>query len=216
MQTESTKLDLEAAIQQALLDPSGANLHDLLSELDRSLSNASQEMQLHIAGTMLAQLAEVLAARANQLLEAWEEKHNPIKSEPILTAEMLQDVLRQTMSLNLEDVIQALPYKPNGVQPSESIVGAVDKDNLLAFLEHVDQRQTNQNALAVAYDENVGAWVEAITHWRQKHHHQAISLLELQRSLQMPLIQIWLALLLGGFTLEQRGGFYQVDGIWVT
>jgi hypothetical protein len=209
------KLNLDAAIQQALVDPSAANMHELLNELDRSLGNASQELQLQIAGTVLAQLADVLAARADQLLEAWEEKHNPITSEPILTSEMLQDVLRQTMSLNLEDVIQLASYRYQGAQPSETLVGAVDKANLLAFLAHVDQRQPRQDALAMAHDENVAAWVETIAHWQQKHPHQEISLLELQRSLQMPLIQIWLALLLGGFTLEQRGEFYQLDGIWV-
>ena len=214
-QSQLEKRYLEAAMQQALFDPGAANMHDLLDELDRSLGSASQEVQLQVAGTVLSQLAEVLSARANQLLEAWEEKHNPIKSEPILTAEMLQDVLRQTMALNLEDVIQVSSSNCHEVQPSESVVEAIDLKNLLALLDHADQRQAQQDVLATAHDENVAAWIAAIAAWKQAHHRQEISLLELQRSLQMPLIQIWLALLLGGFTLEQRGGFYQIDGVWI-
>ena len=32
----------------------------------------------------------------------------------------------------------------------------------------------------------------------------------------MPLIQIWLAVLLGEFSLEQREDFYQIDSVWVS
>jgi len=39
---------------------------------------------------------------------------------------------------------------------------------------------------------------------------------DLQRSLRMPLMQIWLALLLSGYGVEQRGGFYEAGTIWVT
>jgi hypothetical protein len=40
-------------------------------------------------------------------------------------------------------------------------------------------------------------------------------LVELQRRLKMPLMQVWLAVLLGGYEVEQRGGFYQRETIWV-
>ncbi|MBD2519753.1 hypothetical protein H6G93_33325 [Nostoc sp. FACHB-973] len=36
-----------------------------------------------------------------------------------------------------------------------------------------------------------------------------------QRVLQMPMVEVWLGLLLGGFTLEQRGNFYNSRNIWV-
>ncbi|WP_223269972.1 hypothetical protein [Nostoc sp. 'Peltigera membranacea cyanobiont' 213] len=31
----------------------------------------------------------------------------------------------------------------------------------------------------------------------------------------MPMVEVWLGLLLGGFTLEQRGDFYNSRNIWV-
>jgi hypothetical protein len=52
---------------------------------------------------------------------------------------------------------------------------------------------------------------------------EPVSLLELQESfaerphggIQMPLVQVWLALLLNGMTLEQRGEFYETERVWV-
>ena len=38
---------------------------------------------------------------------------------------------------------------------------------------------------------------------------------ELQQQLQMPLIELWIAALLGGFSLEQRGEFYETAEVWV-
>lgn len=214
MQQEELQSNLNRALQQALMAPTAANLPRLLHELDQLLLQLPPEAQLQLAGKLLAQFADLVAARSTHLLEAWEEKHSPVQGEPILTAEMLQDVLRHTMSLNLEALV-AEPPSWQRQMPSDSVVGDVAKSNVLEFLERVDQEQAQQDALAVAHDEDVTAWIEAIVHWRQAHQSQAVSLVTLQRSLQMPLIQIWLALLLGGFALEQRGEFYQLDGIWL-
>lgn len=64
--------------------------------------------------------------------------------------------------------------------------------------------------LQVAHDENVSAWVETIATWMTQHQSYTVSLLELQRLLPMPLIEIWIALLLSGYELEQRGEFSTV------
>ncbi|MDB9317134.1 MULTISPECIES: hypothetical protein [Cyanophyceae] len=42
-----------------------------------------------------------------------------------------------------------------------------------------------------------------------------ISLTKLQRMLRMPMVEVWLGLLLGGFVLEQRGDFYHSQNIWI-
>ncbi|MEH1910273.1 hypothetical protein [Nostoc sp.] len=42
-----------------------------------------------------------------------------------------------------------------------------------------------------------------------------ISLTQLQGGLKMPMVEVWLGLLLGGFTLEQRGDFYHNQNVWV-
>lgn len=215
MQAEQIDPDLNLAIQQAISDPSSANLHQLLHWLERLLVNLPQESQLQIAGTVLSQFVEIYASRAHYLLEEWEEKYNPVQGEPILTVELLHDVLRQTMTLNLDEVLENSPFEQQSFQQTESCVGTVDKSNLLEFLAQLDQEQAKQSALTVAHNEDISAWIAAIAHWMQAHQSQTISLLELQRSLQMPLIEIWLALLLGGYVIEQRGDFYQTEGVWL-
>jgi len=214
MQVEQAKLDLELAIGQAIADPSSANLRQLLQGLEQLLVGLPQEAQLQLAGTILAQLVEIYACRANCLFEEWEEKHNPIQDEPILTGELLHEVLRQTMTLNLDDVLDDPDSWQRSSQPSDSVAGAVDKSNLLEFLAQMESER-KQDALAVAHDEDISAWIGAIAHWMKEHQSQDVSLLELQRSLQMPFIEIWLALLLGGYAIEQRGDFYQTEGVWV-
>lgn len=206
--------EFHQAIQQAIAVPATANLRQLLHQFEQVLAQLPQTAWLPIAGNLLAQLTDVLAARANYLLEEWEEKYHPVEGEPILTADMLQQFLRQTMTLNLNDLVDQ-PRSSPPMLLTDSVIGSVDKTNLLEFLNQLDREQTKEHALAVAHDEDVSAWISAIAQWLHTDRTPEISLLELQRSLQMPLVEIWLALLLGGYPVEQRGDFYQRDSIWV-
>ena len=60
--------------------------------------------------------------------------------------------------------------------------------------------------------ENVSDWVKALA---DKQMDSPQRLVDLQQQLKMPLIEVWIAALLGGFSLEQRGSFYQTQEIWV-
>jgi hypothetical protein len=40
-------------------------------------------------------------------------------------------------------------------------------------------------------------------------------LIDLHSALPLPIVEIWLGLLLGDFKLEQRGGFYDPNEIWI-
>ncbi|OYE02938.1 hypothetical protein CDG79_21255 [Nostoc sp. 'Peltigera membranacea cyanobiont' 232] len=66
----------------------------------------------------------------------------------------------------------------------------------------------------LASDENVEKWQSAIANYLINVKDE-ISLVKLQRVLQMPMVEVWLGLLLGNFTLEQRGDFYSSQDIWV-
>ncbi|MEM9149296.1 MAG: hypothetical protein AAGB19_02430 [Cyanobacteria bacterium P01_F01_bin.3] len=70
-----------------------------------------------------------------------------------------------------------------------------------------------RQALAVSHAENVSDWVKALAA-QQKDSPQR--LVDLQQQLKMPLVEVWLAALLGGFPLEQRGSFYQTQEVWVS
>ncbi len=57
-------------------------------------------------------------------------------------------------------------------------------------------------------------WQRAIAKYLE-HIKGEISLTQLQGGLKMPMVEVWLGLLLGGFTLEQRGDFYHNPNVWV-
>jgi hypothetical protein len=101
-------------------------------------------------------------------------------------------------------------------------VGVLDQSALLAQLDQrlseqpgMTEAEAFETAIAVAHGEDVSAWVGAIAQCLTKAGKRGMWLVELQRRLKMPLMQVWLAVLLGGYEVEQRGGFYQRETIWV-
>lgn len=209
-------MQLIATIEAAIANPTHANLRKLLAQFDQEFdpekANRAQDGQFKTAGDIIVLLAQLIELRANLLLKDWEERHNPCLEEPILTAEMLQEVLRQTMTLNLEEILE-LPERQER-QDSDSVVGAVEKENLMEFIEQLELAEAKQKALSIAYEEDITAWVNVIKEWL-KQHRLTVSILELHHHIQMPFVQVWLALLLGGFELEQQGNFYDGASIMV-
>jgi hypothetical protein len=96
------------------------------------------------------------------------------------------------------------------VQNSDSIAAPVEKENVLAMLEI----QTVEDVHELAGDEDVQKWQTAIAQYLVNIKGE-ISLIKLQNGLKMPMVEVWLGLLLGGFQLEQRGDFYNSQNIWV-
>jgi hypothetical protein len=207
------------AIQQAISDPIEANLYELLNQFEQIVNQLPQAKQLEVAGNILMQLVELYATRANSLLEAWEDRFNPNQSGPLLTAEMLQEVLRHTMTLNLEELIEYPAYSQRSATASpeigQSVAVAVEKENVLEFLDTIALEEAKRQALAISHAEDITAWARAIADWMQQHQQASVSLLELQQALQMPFVSVWLGVLLGGYSVEQRGEFYQTEAVWV-
>lgn len=219
MQMDQVKQALDALLVEALAAPDSANILDLLNELDRSIAPLHQEAQLRIAGEILERLADLCVARARWLLPDWEE---PLDSpedldssvEPILTAADLQGFLRQSMSLHLEELIEPASL-PQAQSSNAVIIGIVEQAHLLAFLAQLQQQKSQTTPLDVAHHENVSHWIQTIAQWLHQQSPPRISLVELHQALQMPLVEIWLALLLGGYELEQQGAFYDPEAIWI-
>ncbi len=210
---------LAQMLAAAIANPANANIRDLLHQLEQALVGLRMDGQLLVAGNFFTCLTEVYTARAEWLLAQWEERHNPILDEPILTREMLQAVLRQTMSLNLEGLLEETEFQRQRQhdlegEPIESTAEVVEKEELLEYLAAIAQADAKQ-ALAVAHDEDVSAWTRKIDEWMNAQSQSAISLVDLQRSLKLPLVNLWLAVLLGGYGIEQRGEFYQTEGVWM-
>ncbi|MBD1868080.1 hypothetical protein H6F95_12360, partial [Cyanobacteria bacterium FACHB-471] len=74
--------------------------------------------------------------------------------------------------------------------------------------------ESKQQVLAIAHEENVSQWTEAIAQRLQAALPERVSFTQLCQRLGMPQVEVWLALLLGEFELEQEGEFYD-SPIWV-
>jgi len=205
---------LEAAIAQ----PESANLAQLWREVEQILARMERDEKLRAAGEAIAQLAEIHFVRAQWMLNHWEEQWGDqptFEEEPVITDEMLSSFLRQTMSLNLEGIMEAFVQTRTRREPEDSIAGEVEKQAVLDWLEQEEKEQ----ALSVAHDENVSEWVQRIRIWLETHYLDA-RFSQLARDLQyqdahMNRVAVWLGLLLGGFVLEQDEGNFYAKDFWI-
>ncbi len=216
--------------------PEEADLPFLCQMLDQAITLVPEHLRLAVAGEAFVQLANIYASRASSLLDAWERSYNSLGL--VLTAEGLADLLvRQSLHLDLGDLLQVPEHKY--IRSGESLlasvdplVGHVDRETLLEVLAQqcefeVDDETAKAKALDLAHDEDVSVWVRAIAQFFSSRQVQSVRLIELVEGVQYPtldqgigqrspLVQTWLALLLGGFRLEQSTeDFYNTRGIWV-
>jgi hypothetical protein len=225
MEIRQLELDLWESLDAAVRYPETANVRRLCDAVEGAIASHPLQEQLQMAGELLRQISEVYAVRSEWLMTGWEHRHNP--QEPVVDLEGYSELFVQSLSMNLEDLFEepeAAVYPSDRRQrtPSGTVVGMVDKEALLSELDQRLERQPGMTeaeafeaAMAVAHGEDVSAWVGAIAQCLTKAEKRGMWLVELQRRLRMPLMQVWLAVLLGGYKVEQRGGFYQRDTIWV-
>ena len=94
----------------------------------------------------------------------------------------------------------------------DSDAGNVKKLSVLDMIDALDDADLKSQALAVSHAENISDWVKALSAQQSDSPQR---LIDLQQQLKMPLIEVWIAALLGGVSLEQRGSFYQTQEVWV-
>ncbi len=126
---------------------------------------------------------------------------------------------RQTQELDFSDLVSR-SYKTGGDLTDEkdksdddSVAGDVEKLSVLDMLDKLEDAELKSQALAVSHAENVSDWVQAIS---EGQTDKPLRLVDLQRQLKMPMVEVWIAALLGGFPMEQRGSFYQTQEVWVS
>lgn len=216
------ELELEMAFNAALMRPVAANIPKLWLQFEQKMSGLSLLEQLRLGGIVIDQLASLCKAKADWLLEDWQETYN--LEGPAFSEDLLQGLVRQTQQVDVsaftEPSQRHARQRPSEPASEDSIAGEVDKSQVLAMVEQLSTEaevEMNLESVAeIAHDEGVGKWVAAISGWMRQRHLSEVSLIDLQRGVQMPLVKVWLALLLGGYPLEQRGDFYEVEQIWVS
>ncbi len=207
------ELDLELAFEEAAEMPENADVLGLWAQFEGGLAGLEQRDRLRVAGDILVQLAGLCETKANLLLEDWEDAHNANGS--VMGGDWLQGVTRQTQELDFSHLVKRSYHTyPNADKADEdSVAGDVDKLSVLEMLDTLDNVDLKSQALAVSHAENVSDWVKAVAA-KQKDTPQR--LIDIQRQLKMPLIEVWIAALLGGFAMEQRGSFYQTQEVWIS
>ncbi len=147
----------------------------------------------------------------------WEESSRDL----IVEQSFFADVVRQTMAVDLSDLMEPAPPRQRRTKltgkPEGSIVAPVDKAAVLAMVDQLaaeDEAMRKQNVLAIAHLEDVVAWTAAINRWLQTAVELPISIAELSCGLEMPWIEVWLGVLFGDFQVAQREEFYE-SPVWV-
>jgi len=225
MQTTQLELKLWHDLEQASATAETADLDHLWQELEVALMPLPSEQRLHMAGKAIEQIVAVFALRSDLILSAWEEVHND--QGPAIDEDAISGLVRQTMSLDLADLVEEQVAEHRQRQshtPSvDSVAGLVDKAELLeAFESEIElveaQAQAQSAAMAVAHDEDVVGWGRAIAQWMAEQElAEPVSLIQLQQSLGLPMVEVWMGLLLSQqhYEWEQKGEFYSQDMLWI-
>jgi len=192
------------------------DFQQMLDGVEAIVHHLPESQQLQAAGDALLRIAQMCESRAEMLMTEWEEAYR----DPIVGQGFFAEMVRQTMAVDLSELIEPAPLRKPRTQtqkPSGTIVATVEKEAVLAMVEQMGQEAEAQmqSVLGVAHSEDVSGWAGAIAQWLAQQSVAEMSWSELEAGLGMPWVELWLGLLLGGFRVEQRGEFYQRETIWV-
>ncbi|MBE9068670.1 hypothetical protein IQ260_18655 [Leptolyngbya cf. ectocarpi LEGE 11479] len=208
------KLDLGGAFEDAADMPEEANILELWQQFEVVMTELPWREQLRMGGEVLARLAEICEAKSEVLWDDWQDANN--SDGPVIDGDWLRGLTRQTQEIDFSELVQRSGTRSaNGqddIADNDSIVGEVDKEAVLSLVDELTMEEAKAKALSVSHAEDLSAWIAAITSVQGLF---PLRLLDLQEQLQMPLIEVWIAALLGGFRLEQRGSFYDVEAVWL-
>jgi hypothetical protein len=187
------ELDLWGDLKTALKSPEAADMELLWQGLENAIANQDSNEQLSVAGDAISQIVEVFVLRAKGILDGLEITDN--SEGPILDDDFLSGLMRQSMTLDLSDLMEELTFEHVESSPSSgSVVSVIDRKEARAIARSA--RAAMRKALKkLAEQENIPLWQNAITQWITQHHGEKVSLEQLQQVLNMPLVEIWLGLL---------------------
>lgn len=225
-QVDQLEQQFAMAIREALDELSqGKNNSDaiklkfLWQQVEQSLVLLSDTDQLKLAGQIIIQLSELCQTKAERWLADWQEQYN--ETGPVMEDDLLSGLVQKTMYLDLSDLIRAKSKPQRSKSQSGSVAGAVDKKKLLNALDTIAEAESAKHqALAVAHDEDVSAWIQTIDQWLSQAKSidpsytvwfSDLCIALRQENSRMTPVKIFLALLLGGYPLEQPNGFYSSD-----
>jgi hypothetical protein len=203
------QLNLWQQLEQAQAQPQATNWQQLCLAFDEAMDRTPVGQRLATAAEAIEQMADVLLARATAWAEDWSRRPG---DGPVLNEDLFAELVRQSFSLDLSGLVEEPELYVRSVseksyEEAESVVEYREKTEVLAELESfVDEDAGVMEQLE--YDEDVAAWAEAIRGWMERQQADEVVFAELREGVGLCAIKVWLALLLGGFSLRQSDGFY--------
>lgn len=218
-------------------DPIQLNLWDWLAEaaeavracpdlvtLDHGTTALDQTMQasadlplasqLHLAAQALEQLSDILEVKAQQWLDGFAQDIDAAPGLELLP-EDLAGLVRQSVSLDYDSFVEPSALKPKRLRPTSDSTRAapVAPAKLLEMLDQMlSDPQFVQSQLAkLAGGEEPGYWGERIAEvWPEEQAQPQFSLLQAATGLAP--VEVWLGLLLRGYSLSRTGDESQFYG----
>lgn len=218
---QQTATDFWQELQDGTTMPQAANLKRLCELLDWVIAHLPEAQQLEAAGRAIEQMAKIYALRFNLLIGSWEEADSFLgEALPVLDLETLEIWMRQSMSVDLDALIEQPKSKRNHNRQThystDSVLAVVEPEALLRMVEQIEVEES-QMIQQLAGEEDPTRWSAAIAQWFQSHAPSPqVRLSDLLCQIDMPWVEIWMGLLLGEFELEQQGAFYSASHIWVS
>ncbi|MBE9010245.1 hypothetical protein IQ250_08510 [Pseudanabaenaceae cyanobacterium LEGE 13415] len=219
----SQPIELWQELEEATEAPRSVNFELLWSMLEKAIEPLPQAQQLAIAGHAIEQMAEIIRLRSTLLISDWEAAHSEVELEaPTIEMALVDAWVRQSMTVNLDAFVeQPKSTRRRSIKvklaPTDSIVGEVEPAAIVQMLDEMEREQSAADMVrALAGEEDVAAWSAMIHQWLQDQEiGHSIPMHELWQHLEMPWVEVWLGLLLGGFQLQQSGLFYESE-VWIT
>ncbi len=210
--TKQLELSLWQDLESATNAPETADIKILFQDLERVVAEVPEDKRLILAADAISQIVEIYVKKANLILDSLEVRDTSVG--PILTEDFLSGLMRQSMTIDLSDLMEDLFEKqPILTQETdeEHHIELQDKKKAKAIADEAGH-DAKKLMLELAGKEDVPTWAAAISRWlTARSSTESVSLLQLQQELGMPLVEVWLGMLLGGQDLyqwEQHGDFY--------
>ena len=209
------QLNLWQQLEQAQAEPQATDWHQLCLAFDEAIDRTPVGQRLATAADAIEQMADVLAARASAWADDWYRQPG---DGPVLGEDLFSEFVRQSFSLDLSDFVTVPELyvrlaSEKSHEDMESVVEYREKADVLAELETFVCEGTGDEVEVQAYDEDIAAWAEAVRGWLKARGLDEVMFPELMNGVGLSVVKVWLALLLGGFRLEQRGGFYDAGAV---
>ena len=211
------ELDLWGDLKTALTEPESADMELLWQGLEEAIAYQNSNQQLLVAGNAIAQIVEVYVKRAKSILDSLEVNDDSSEG-PVLDEDFLSGLMRQSMSLDLSDLMEEFAFEIESSPVSvASVVSVIDRKEAKAIARKA--RAAMRKALQeLAEKENIPKWQQAIALWIEQHQGEKVSLWQLHQALDMPLVEVWLGLLHSPTPdqWEGTGEFYrEARDIWI-